>query len=181
MSVDPAALAAALEAATAQTGGTLAELTREQPRLVVFLRHLGCTFCRETLAELARQREAIEERGVGIVLVHLARDDRRAERLFTLYKLADVPRIADPERRLYRAVGLEHGSLGELLGPHVLARTVEATCRGHLPGKTGGDTRQMPGVFLIQGGRIVAAFRHRTAADRPDYLALAGRPAAAEA
>lgn len=172
---DPQALEQALASARSQAGEDLWSLTRDRPRLVVFLRHLGCTFCRETLAELARKRDRIEQAGVGIVLVHLARDDQRAERLFRVYNLADVPRIADPERQLYLAVGLDHGALGDLLGPRVLVRTVEATCRGHLPGRTGGDTRQMPGVFLIHHGRVVEEFRYRTVADRPDYVALADR------
>ncbi len=175
VSPDPADLDRALEQAAAQTGETLRKLSQSRPRLVVFLRHLGCTFCRETLAELARRRQHVESAGVGVVLVHLARDDRRAERLFSIYKLADLPRIADPERRLYRALGLEQGSLGDLLGPQVLLRTVEATCRGHLPGRAGGDTRQMPGAFLIHRGRVLAEFRHRTVADRPDFVALASR------
>jgi hypothetical protein len=32
--------------------------------------------------------------------------------------------------------------------------------------------RQLPGVFVIQNGAILREFRHRTAADRPDYVAL---------
>lgn len=178
---DPVALEAALRGSAAQNGETLWDLSSSRPRLVVFLRHLGCTFCREALAELARLRQRIERPGAGIVLVHLARDDRRAERLFEIYKLADVPRISDPDKVLYRAVGLGQGTLGELLGPQVLARSVQATCRGHLPGRSGGDTRQMPGVFLIHEGRILEEFRHRTSADQPDYVALADRVPAAGA
>ena len=172
---EAAALEAALEGAVTQSGESLLSLSAGRPRLVVLLRHLGCTFCRETLAELARSRQSIEARGAGIVLVHLARDDQRAQRLFEIYRLADLPRIADPERRLYLALGLDHGSVGDLIGPHVLVRAVEATCRGHLPGRSGGDTRQMPGVLLIHRGRTLAEFRHRNVADRPDYLALVDR------
>jgi hypothetical protein len=32
----------------------------------------------------------------------------------------------------------------------------------------GGGGRQLPGVFLLRDGRLVRAFRHETAADRPD-------------
>ena len=173
--IDDAELATALASAAAQDGRVLLALCEDRPRLVVLLRHLGCMFCREALAELARGRQLIEGRGVGIVLVHLARDDRRARRLFEIYKLADLPRISDPERRLYQAFGLGRGGAGDLFGPHVLARMVETGCRGHLPGRIGGDARQMPGVFLIHRGRVLAEFRHRTAADRPDYTALADR------
>ena len=40
-------------------------------------------------------------------------------------------------------------------------------------GKLVGDGFQMPGVFLLRNGRIEKAFRHQTAADRPDYCELA--------
>ncbi|HEX6217230.1 MAG TPA: hypothetical protein VFZ38_20495, partial [Vicinamibacterales bacterium] len=32
--------------------------------------------------------------------------------------------------------------------------------------------RQLPGVFVIQNGAMVREFRHRSPADRPDYLSL---------
>jgi hypothetical protein len=32
--------------------------------------------------------------------------------------------------------------------------------------------RRQPGVFLIKGDQILAGYRHRTPADRPDYVAL---------
>jgi hypothetical protein len=34
--------------------------------------------------------------------------------------------------------------------------------------------RQLPGVFLMHAGRVLREYRHRTPADRPDYLALVG-------
>ena len=52
-----------LAGALTSTGASLAELSRQQPILVVFLRHAGCTFCREALADLATQRAAIEKTG----------------------------------------------------------------------------------------------------------------------
>jgi hypothetical protein len=32
--------------------------------------------------------------------------------------------------------------------------------------------RQLPGIFVVQGTEILAEFRHRSPADRPDYIAL---------
>jgi hypothetical protein len=36
------------------------------------------------------------------------------------------------------------------------------------------DAERMPGVFLLKDRKIVRAFRHKTIADEPDYLKLAG-------
>ena len=40
-------------------------------------------------------------------------------------------------------------------------------------GKVVGDVLQMPGVFLLNNGDIIADFKSTSLADRPDYLELA--------
>jgi hypothetical protein len=142
--------------------------------MVVCLRHLGFTFCRESLADLVRLRPEIESAGTGIGLVHPT-DDERAAALFADFGLEDLPRVADPDRVLFRALGLSRGSFLQLLGPRVIWRAAVATARGHRLGRRDGDPRQMSGVFLIQDGRIVEAFRHRDVADKPDYCAIASK------
>ena len=165
----------ALRMARSQTGESLLSLSRRQPRLVVCLRHLGCTFCRESLDDLSRVRSEIEAAGTGVVLVHPASDEERADALFAGYGLDDLPRVADPERVLYRALGLERGSWLAVLGPRVFWRAGVAALRGHRPSRAGGDVWQMPGVFLIHDGRIVEAFRHVSVDERPDYQRIARR------
>lgn len=53
---------------------TLGSLTEQRPLLLVFLRHLGCTFCRQALADLKKYREDISGKGVHIGLVHMVED-----------------------------------------------------------------------------------------------------------
>lgn len=153
-------------------GESLLELSERSAVLVVFLRHLGCTFCREALSDVAARREGIEGEGVGLVLVHMAPDDRARE-LFREYGLGDVARVSDGEKRLYEAFGLERGGPLALFGPRVWIRGLKATLAGHRVGKLVGDGFQMPGVFLVRDGRVIRAFRHATAGDRPDYEAMA--------
>ena len=43
--------------ARTQQGSTLLELSKQAPVLLVFLRHTGCTFCREALADLAADED----------------------------------------------------------------------------------------------------------------------------
>jgi hypothetical protein len=155
-----------------QSGSTLGRLSGERPLLVVFLRHLGCTFCREALGDLRSRRSAIESEGVGVAVVHMA-DDKQALALLRGYGLEDLPRFSDPDRRLYRAFGLKRGSFWQLFGPKLWIRGLGTTLRGHRVGKLVGDGFQMPGVFLVDDGRIVRSFVHGSAGDRPDYGALA--------
>ena len=59
----------ALGGARTQSGHLLSALSETSPVLLVFLRHAGCTFCREAIGDVARDRGAIERSGVRIVLV----------------------------------------------------------------------------------------------------------------
>lgn len=153
-------------------GVTLEEMTALSPVLLVFLRHTGCTFCREALADLAAKRREIEAQGARLTLVHMG-SEQQGGRFFAKYGLQDVPRVSDTERALYRAFGLPRGSFGDLFGPKVWWRGFQAGILGrHGAGLLVGDGFQMPGVFLLFHGEVLRSYRHQSAADRPDYVAL---------
>jgi len=161
---------------TDRAGVTLLERTNEAPTLVVFLRHAGCTFCKEALTDLAAQRDKIESEGVRLALVSMT-ERHNADAWLAQHALGDVPHYSDPARRLYASFGLTRGSLSQAFGAAAAARGAAATLRGHIVGKLAGDGFQLPGAFLVQRGEITHAFRHRTVADRPDYAELACAPA----
>jgi peroxiredoxin len=154
-------------------GQLLDDLADRQPQLVVFLRHTGCTFCREALSQISKQRADIEAAGCGIVLVHLGEGD--SDEFFAKYNMEDVPRINDPSLRLYRQFGLDLGGFSELFGLRVWVRAfIAGLLHGHGRGPIQGNSFQMPGVYLYHGRQIVAGYRHERASDRADYVALAG-------
>jgi len=171
----------ALSEAKTDGGDSLLELSRQGDVLLVFLRHLGCTFCREAVADLSEQRQSIEgDAGTKIVFVYMPGPgdtqalEARASRFFAKHGMEDSARVADPDKRLYRAFGLGRGSLGQLFGWKNLKRGfVAGVMKGHLVGPLVGDGFQMPGVFLVRDGAVVAGYRHETAADVPDYCAIA--------
>ena len=168
----PASFPETLASARTQAGDDLLAISRRGPVLVTFLRHLGCTFCRETLASLGARRHAIESSGTRLGFVHMGTEEQ-SRPLFERFGLGDVARVADPGRSVYRAFGLERGGLLQLLGPRVVARGIGGLLRGYGVGRMVGDGRQLPGVFLLRGGRVLRAYRHATAADLPDYEELA--------
>jgi peroxiredoxin len=150
-------------------GISLKDLSIENPVMLVFLRHTGCMFCRETLGDIAVQRRQIEATGTKVVLVHMGREPQSAK-LFEKYGIGDMPRVSDPNRALYRAFGLGRGSAMQLFGPGVWLRAfVAAVINGHGTGSAVGDVFQMPGVFLVYHGHVVRSFIHHSVADRPDY------------
>jgi peroxiredoxin len=161
-----------LECAVTQSGESLVGLSASSPVLLVFLRHAGCTFCREALADIARAQRAIEGSGSRIVLVHMG-DSEAIEKLIRKNGLAGVDRICDREQKLYRAFGLKRGKFLQLFGPKVIWRGFQAgLLAGHGIGRLSADSFQMPGLFLLHKAGIVRRHRHRSAADRPDYAAI---------
>jgi peroxiredoxin len=167
---EPSTIVPVLERSLTQAGYSIADLSSASPVLVVFLRHGGCIFCREALRDIARSRHSIEQRGTRIVLVHMG-ESEIIERALRKYKLSLIDRICDPMQELYRAFGLNRGTLLQLFGWKVLWRSMlVGPLHGFHP-KTA-DASQMPGVFLIERSTIIRRFRHRTAADRPDYRML---------
>jgi peroxiredoxin len=163
----------ALETVATRSGSRLLDLCADSPILLVFLRHAGCTFCREALSDLSRERPTIEAAGTRIVLVHMG-DSDAITALLIKYDLDNVERIRDDKQRLYRAFGLRRGTLRQLFGPKVMWRAFgEGALVRHGLAFQKADGFQMPGVFLLEPGGIVRRFRHRTAADRPNYTKLA--------
>lgn len=166
------ALRGALARAIASDGESLLSWSERSPLLVVFLRHHGCTFCREALSDIGARRREIEATGLTIVAVHMGTVEQGLA-LLKREQLQDVLQVSDPEQSLYQLFGLRRGRLAQLFNWFVVLRTLSATVRGHLAGRAIGDTSQMPGAFVVHRGEVVRAFRHKTAADRLDYVALA--------
>ena len=158
------------------TGESLGEIADRKPVLLVFLRHFGCSFCREAIDDIARRRQKFESNGAEVVLVHMARERSIAEKFFKKYKLFPVNHISDPDKRFYRAFGLGRGTPGQLFGLMNWIRGFQASViDGHgasFHGEDLGDGFQMPGVFTLHRGQVIRSFVHQHPYDRPDYEAI---------
>ncbi len=159
------------------TGETLEQISMKRPQMVIFLRHFGCTFCRQTLSDLSKQRAEIERLGCGITLVHSSGVDDQSfdtEAFLKERGLDDLPRISDPECRLYQMFGLDLGGFRQLFGIKVWVRgLIAGIWGGHGIGRIQGNMFQMPGIYIIDCGQLVTGFQHSQASDRPDLLKLA--------
>ena len=143
----------------------------ERPTLVIFLRSFGCTFCREAMADVAAARDSIRIAGAEVAFVHGAPAVEAAP-WFEKFGLDDVVTVSDPELAHYRAFGLGRTTAGALVDPHVWTRGAACAWSFGFGGQTPAMMRQLPGVFVVQQGRVLAEYRHRSPADRPDYVAL---------
>jgi len=153
-------------------GYSLFELSQNQKIYVVFVRHFGCTFCREVLADLAEIQQSIAAGTMQLVIVHMS-DEAYGEKMLEKYGLHTAIQISDPNRRLYKYFGLQRGSFKQLFGMRMWIRGFYAgVLKGHWVGRLRGDGFQMPGYFIIDRGRIIEQYIPQDAADHPDHLAL---------
>ena len=167
-------VAAVLGTYRTEAGSTLLELADQSPVLLIFLRHFGCSFCRQTLDDVSKVRHLIEAKLVRVVFVHLGSPER-ARPYFDYYQLSDVERVSNPDASLYRlpAFALPRVSpFFHFLVPRVWRGWLLGAWRKHGIGMIKEDAEQMPGIFYIRQRTIERAYRYRTIADRPDYLKL---------
>ena len=151
-------------ARTAQ-GQTIGQLSAKKDVLLVFLRHAGCTFCRETLDELRKSRQTWEQRGLQPVVVHMGSNEQGIK-MMDQYQLEDCPVISDPDCRIFRSYQLPRGTWRQLFGLRIWIEGFKAAIlKGYGFGKLVGDGFQMSGAFLVRDGLIVAAYPSKDAAD----------------
>jgi hypothetical protein len=146
-------------------GQTLSELSEKQNVLLIFIRHFGCTFCRETVSEIAKLDSGIRGKNLTPVFVHMS-DPAFADEFFSRYYDHPVQHISDPARVLFRSFGLKRGSLNQLFGLKVVVRGFWAGFfKGHGIGAFEGDFLQLGGYFVLSKGQVVFEHMTRGAAD----------------
>jgi len=149
----------------------LPTVAAQSPALVIFLRSFGCTFCREAMDDVSRLQQEIRAAGAGIVFVHGASAGEGAP-WFSKYGLDGVTVISDPALAHYRAFGLGRTRAADMVAPKVWMRGAACAISHGFGAQTIEMMRQLPGVFVVQDGEVLAEYRHRSPADRPDYLGL---------
>jgi peroxiredoxin len=158
----------ALQARPTARGDTLAALAARGPLLLVFLRHFGCPLCQEMVADVAARRTAMSASGTTVVFVHM-HPEPQAATFFERYGVADLQRVSDPDRTLYRAFAVPRARPTSWLSLGTLRHYLSAMLRGHLPNLVGGDVGQMSAVVRIVDGRIDRDLRGTGFEDRPDF------------
>jgi hypothetical protein len=157
-----------------ESGASLLELAEASPVLLVFLRHFGCSFCRQAISDVADLKEELDRRGVRPVFVHLGTPER-AKPFFDYYGIGEVERVSDPGAEIYQNPVFQLSRMHPAL-TLLQWRTWVGWFKGALfkygIGAIKEDGHQMPGIFFLKGPKIVRQFRYRTIADEPDYLKL---------
>ena len=150
-------------------GENIAELSDTSPIMLVFLRHFGCPFCKDSLLKLNKYKHQLLEKGIKIVVVYMV-DEETAKPYLAQYDLEDVLQVSDPEEIFYKSFKLKRGSFTQLFGLKVWLRWIELGVSKKLFNtKPEGNVSQMPGIFLLKNGKIIKQYNYNSIADTPDY------------
>lgn len=131
--------------------------------LIYFLRHTGCTFCKEALGNLSDQLSTVEKK-YKVTLITMSPESDFQNELEKL-GLEKVKFLSDPDRNFYLSLGLKKGNLIEIFGPNVWIRGIKAFFNGYGISALIGDGYQMPGAFLIEDFKITKSFYHKSSAE----------------
>lgn len=147
--------------------GTLRDQLADAPALLVFLRHFGCPFCKETIARL---RDAVQRVAGYPPVLFFYQGSPIEGRAFMRRYWPEARAVADPDATFYDGMGVGLGGILQMFHPAVLPALVRAGAGGHLGGEgSAGDPRRMPGLFVVRGAEILWAHRAKHQADHPEF------------
>ncbi len=130
--------------------------------------------------QLHRARQEFADADASLTLVGQATPRQAAH--FRRRQGIELPVLADEDRASYKAAGAKVATLGELLGPKVVAKGVATTARtGVVQGRTVGHPAQLGGAMVIEpGGAVVWSHMSNDASDNaePDDILAAVKRAA---
>lgn len=151
------------------------ELWRDAPTVTTFLRHYGCLFCHQMVAEVILATPELIARGARVVLIGNGSVEQ-AHRFFTAKGL---PRegctvVTDPERSSYQAAELERGFAKTFLNAGSQRAFLRARRDGHGISGWLGDLTQLGGTLVTRPpARLQYFHRSEFAGDHPDMSLVA--------
>jgi peroxiredoxin len=148
----------------------LSSFWKEKALVLAFTRHFGCPQCKEMVDQLAIASPELKDKNLSLVIITQGMPE--AAKAFCAERAPGVTCLADPERKAYRAYGLERANIWQsFLSLNVwnsnrrLRR--ERGWNTELP-PPGQDALQMAGTFIIgPDGRIRLPYYYDDIADHP--------------
>lgn len=138
--------------------------------ILAFTRHFGCPQCKEMVDHLVVASPDLKEKNLGLVIV--TQGTPEAAREFCAERAPDIICLADPERKAYRAYGLDRANVWQSFLSFNVWRSNRRLKRERgwntdLP-PNGQDAMQMAGTFIIApDGRIRLPYYYDDIADHP--------------
>lgn len=173
--MDTLIVASLLKQMQTQNKQTVYDLSTEHKVMLVFLRHFGCLFCRETLDDLSKSIQKFNDSGAIIVFIHMSNKEI-AEKYFEMYGLKNAYHVSDKESYYYNMFKLGKLSSKQLINLQSFIKGYNTTLTKNnqleIELEETVDKNQLPGIFIIENGQIINQFIHKEASDKPDYINL---------
>jgi peroxiredoxin len=114
---------------------------------------------------LDRARDQFEAAGARLTLIGQVTPRHAAQ--FRRRQGIELPVLADEDRASYKAAGAKMGSIGDLLGPKVVAKGALTTLQtGRFQTRTAGHPAQLGGAMVIKpNGEVAWSHMSRDASD----------------
>lgn len=123
-------------------------LWEQGPVALVFLRHLGCLFCRKQVADLARRPD------LNVVFVSI--EPAAPTEAFRIASGSPHRFLSDSTLALRVAFEIPRGELSQIIHPGVLIAGVRAAIEGHRQSRPAADPMQSPAVVVLDArGEVV--------------------------
>jgi len=149
----------------------LSETFKQGTTLLTFLRHFGCTFCRQWLSQLENRFTDLTAAGLEVVAVAMG-DPKHAAR-YCPQLAPSATCLSDSTVEVYNVYGLKRAGLKEFASLDMLVKGARATIQGYFPGEVTADPTMLPGTFIVDNAGIVRyAYYSKHPGDHPDIDAL---------
>ncbi len=135
----------------------VSSLWASRPLVLIFIRHLGCPFCRAHVAEIRDEYSQFEAADCELAVV--AMGDVPAVAAFRKDLSLPFRMLADPEQRAYRLFELPRGGFNAVAGPRVWWAGLKAMLKFG-GGKVSSDPMQLPGAFVIDTHGAIRFMHH---------------------
>jgi len=144
--------------------GVSLEQLRGRPLLLKFYRFATCPVCNVHMHRFIMEHRMVSEAGLTTVVLYHSPADKLAEAQDHATPFDLIP---DPEKRIFRAYGVERGLRG-LVSPTVMREYFKALMAGFPPGlltSDGGITGNPADFIIDASGRVVFAHYGKQYAD----------------
>jgi thioredoxin-dependent peroxiredoxin len=134
------------------------ESYRDKKVFIGFFRHAGCPFCNLRVHALTKVHKDLQAKGLEMIFFFESKGPVLLRSMFHK-EVSPIPLIADPEKKMYDAYGLE--SSGYKSAVSHITTFVQTAFRASAAGvpmhmMAGGESiKTMPAEFLIDKGLIV--------------------------
>ncbi len=115
--------------------------------MLSFYRYASCPLCNLRVHELLERYDSLK--GKGLHMLAFFQSPEESIQRYVGKQAPPFPIVADPERSVYRAYGVEPSWGGFLKGSLRISQLISAARKGFLPGKMEGEKAMIPADFLI--------------------------------